>query len=426
MQLSGKSLQLRKNGRRSNPRLIILLLTLIGGGLFLINLQDRGEVQPLFIPTPTATRIPLSYAEEAEAQFAAGNLATAIPVYLKAVEGDPTNVDYWVALARIQIYAQQYEEALKNAETALLASPNSAKAKAVYAWALYWNDQVEEAQAAAVQAIALDKNYAPAHAYYSEILNDASIQRWEQGAQEAELALSLDPTSVDAHRAMGLANESVGNYEGAIMHYKNALAINPNLINLYIRLGLNYRVLQRYDEAIAAFSKASAIDPFDIGPYLSLSRTYYQIDDFGSAIQYLEEALSLQPENPDIHGRLGLIYFRRQNYEGAEPELELAVKGGPYKVSDELTVEVQGMELGDRSKEYYYTLGNLYAYYRKCAPDQAPALLEQVLAAFPDDPTVISSYETSMETCRNVLAGTLVPQAGATTPETDLTVTPTP
>jgi tetratricopeptide (TPR) repeat protein len=423
MQLHGRSLQLRKTRRRSNPRLILFLLILIGAGLFLLGQYQRGDVQPLFIPTPTATRLPRVYAEEAEAQFAAGNLATAIPVYEKALAGDPKNVDYWAALARIQIYDGQYAEALKTAADALVVAPNNAKAKAIYAWALFWNDRDDEAQAVAVQAIALDGNYAPAHAYYSEILSSAL--KVEQAAREAEIALSLDPTSVDAHRAMGIANETVGNYAGAIQHYKDALAINPNLINLYIRLGLNHRALQQYDEAIAAFSKATAIDPSDIDPYLNLSRTYLQIDEFGTAIQYLDQALALEPGNPGIHGRKGLIYFKRKNYEGALVELELAVYGGQYEHTDGQLVQIPGMPLDERSKEYYYTLGNLYAYYKQCGPDKAPALLSQVLSAFPDDPTVISSYETSMETCRAVLAGALIPE-GTVVPGATLTPTPNP
>jgi tetratricopeptide (TPR) repeat protein len=423
MQLNGRHLQLRRKGRRSRLGRVFLLAMLIVGAAVLFKLNDTGAVQPLFIPTPTATRIPSSYAEEAEALFAAGKLKAAISVYGKAIEGDPENVDYRVSIARIQIYAQQYPDALDSAGDALFVSPNSAKAKAVYAWALYWSDRVDEAQAAAVQAIALDANYAPAHAYYSEILNDATIQKWDQAAQEAKLALTLDPNSVDAHRAMGIANEAVGNYEGAIQHYRDAIALNPNLIALYMSLGLNYRALQRYDEAIAAFSKASAIDPGNVGPYLSLSRTYYQIDQFGTAIQYLDTALSLQPDNPDIHGRKGLIFFKRKNYEGAQPELELAVKGGTYTAPDGKAYPIAGMPLSELSKEYYYTLGNLYAFYKLCAPDQAPALLTQVLAAFPDDPTVIGSYETSMETCQSVLAGTLVPP-GAGTPQPALTPTP--
>jgi len=258
------------------------------------------------------------------------------------------------------------------------------------------------------QAIALDSNYAPAHAYYSEILNDA--QKWQQGTNEAELALSLDPTALDAHRAMGYAAESIGDYEGAIENYKKALAINPNLITLYISIGKNYRATGDAEKAIFYFSKANAIDPENLEPYLAISRTYYQIDEFGTAAQYLESALERDPANPDIHGRLGLIYFHAKNYEGAEPELLLVVFGG----TTEEGLQVSRLELNESSREYYYTLGNLWAANYKCCPDEAPALLNQVIAKYPDNPAVLASYEESMTICRSFL-----------TPTAEVPITPT-
>lgn len=447
MQLSGSHPRLRRSSRLFNPRNVIGLLILIALGLFVVSLRQEGKVQPLFVATPTATRNPRSYAEEAEAQFSAGKIKQAIEAYKLAERADPMNVDYKVALARFQIYGGQYEEALETAGKALLVSSSNAKAKAVYAWALDWNvhkgcrcKTYDEAQTVALEAIALDGNYAPAHAYYSEILND--LQQYEQGTIEAKQAMALDPTSVDAHRAMGYANESVGLYDGAIKHYKEALAINPNLVTIYLRLGLNYRVQAqrfppgtpeqvikaKYQEAIDAFSKALAIDPYNIEPYLFLSRTYFQIDQLGTAEQYLQKALDLEPTNADIHGRLGLLYFKRKNYEGAEPELILAVFGGDLKDDkgtpvfdpENKPVTVKGLPLNNDSKEYYYTLGNLWASYYKCAPNQAPAVLGQVLAMFPDDPTVTGSYNESMNICRTFIAGTTIPATA--TPE----ITPTP
>jgi tetratricopeptide (TPR) repeat protein len=293
-----------------------------------------------------------------------------------------------------------------------------------------------------VTAIALDSNYAAAHAYYSEILNDA--QKWSQGFQEAELALSLDPNLLEAHRAMGYAYESLGQYEEAITYYKSALQINPNLIAIYLALGLNYRVLQDHEQAIFYFSKANAIDPENVDPYLYLSRTHYQNDELGTAIQYLEQALIREPNNPDIHGRLGLIYFRRRNYEGAEPELALAVRGGtvdgagnpltyadglpvrdvngdPVESSDDVVLQVQPLPSFDNpiALEYLYTYGNLLAYLDRCGTgnDEAPHYLEMALNAAPDDATVQASYEESMAICSGELTadeainGTATPEA---------------
>ncbi len=424
MYLSGSHLQLRKSGRRSDPRRIILLLVLILGGVLLWGLKERGDVRPLGQPTPAPTRDAVSYAEEAEKLFAAGQLKKAVEAYKEAIVRDALNVDYWVATARIQIYARLYEDALTSAETARKLAPNNVKTKAIYAWAIYWNygltgcrcKTVEEALAAAREAIAIDRNYAPAHAYYSEILADTG--EFTESASQAQQALALDPKSLDARRAMGNANEVVGNYEGAIERYKSALAINPNLLTLYLRLGRCYQALAQrgdipYQPAIDAFTKANAIDGKDVDPYLALSQAYYQDDQLGVAEQYLEQALQLSPENPAIHGELGLLLFRRKNYEGAEPELRLAVQGGTYEVSKDQRVTVKGLALDQSSKEYYYTLGNLLAFNYSNNPtncDEARRVLGQALEKFPDDPTVKGSYDESMAICQNYLAGTLTPQ----------------
>jgi tetratricopeptide (TPR) repeat protein len=352
----------------------------------------------------------------------------------------------------------------------VLIAPNDAKARAIYAWALDWNvsagcrcHTLAEAEAAAVQAIALDSNYAPAHAYYSEILNDSS--KFNQGFQEAETSARLAPNLLESERALGYANESVGNYQAAIDHYKAALKINPNLVSIYMALGLNYRVLKDYDNAILYFGKANAIDPTDVDPYLSLSRTYYQNDELGTAIQYLDQALQLEPANPDIHGRLGLILFKRRNYEGAEPELRLAVTGGavdskgnplfdetgaPLKDSSGNAVKPIGQTLqvapmpldGSTPLEYYYTLGNLLAFNNtatnnKCnAQTGAPHFLQLALNFAPNDPTVKGSYDESMAICTGKLSsqeaiyGTATPvgTAGANTtgkPAAKATIAPT-
>src|ERR1700682_6163867 len=130
MYLQGRSLRLRKTGRRSNPARVVFLVGLIFGGLLLLALRtQQGRVQPLFVPTAQPTRIPQSYADEAEAQFAAGNLKAAIAAYVKAKQAEPKNLDYMVALARIQIFAEQYSDALKSAQDALLIAPNDVKSR---------------------------------------------------------------------------------------------------------------------------------------------------------------------------------------------------------------------------------------------------------------------------------------------------------
>lgn len=317
-----------------------------------------------------------------------------------------------------------------------MLEPDSARTRAIKAWALRELGRTDEAGAEATQAIGLDPNYAPAHAYYSLILNDQL--NFDQGFREAQIALDLDPQLIESHIAMGFSNESVGNREGAIKRYNDALALNPNVISIYRRIALNYRAQgvaaagrgekaasgAYFEQAIQYFNRALSLDPNNIQPYLDLSRTNIQIDRLGVAEQYLEQALALEPDNPLIHGRLGLLYFKRQNYESAEPALDLAINGGVYTVTTTLTgavtVNVVGMPLDNlNALEFYYTMGNLKAYLYKCGPDEAPKYLGAALNFAPDDFTVQSSYSESLSICRNrqeeLNAATPTP-SGPTTP----------
>lgn len=438
MYLSGSTLKLRKRGPRSDPRRIFLILVLIAGAFYFWSLTQTGAVQPMFLPTPTATRNPQSYAAEAEAQFEAGHLKAAAKAFEQAIAADIENVDYWVALVRVLTFDERYAEALKKAEESLLAFPDNVKTNAVYAWALDRNGELDKAQATATKAIALDNNYAPAHAYYSEILNDAGF--WDQGYSEAQTALKLDPNLIEARWAMGYSNEVVGLYDNAIEHYQTALELNPNLWSLYIKLGVMYRDgKQKPQEAITYFSKANALDPENVQPFLYLSRTYYQIDKSGTAIQYLEQALTKEPGNPDIYGRLGWLLFKRKNYEGAEPMLRLAIFGGNAiddtgvpVLQDGQPVPVNGMGLSQASLVYYYTLGNLRAFLASpqnneaCGtdPDDAPTLLRAALNFAPDDQTVLGSYTESMSICERVMQG--LPGATETPRPTEPPPSPTP
>ncbi|HET9908708.1 MAG TPA: tetratricopeptide repeat protein, partial [Anaerolineales bacterium] len=129
-----------------------------------------------FEATPTVTRSPESYVTEAEALFNDGKLLQAIDAYQAAIKASPQNPVLYIAIARLQVWAGQYEEAEANAENALLLSSNNSMAHAVHAWALDFQEGKNgEAQASIVKALELDPNNALAHAYYAEILVDSNL-----------------------------------------------------------------------------------------------------------------------------------------------------------------------------------------------------------------------------------------------------------
>ena len=191
---------LRKRRKRSSPWRIVGLLVLVAGAIY-VNQVIVPVTPPLFIPTPTPTRSPESFINEAEALFADGKLSQAIDAYQQAVLSEPDNPSNYVNLARIQILAGRYEDALENAEMALLQNPDNPLAHSMRAWALDFQADYLGAEAAIKRALELDSNSAIAHAIYSEILVDTGD--YEKAVEESRIAVNLGPEILEVHRARG-------------------------------------------------------------------------------------------------------------------------------------------------------------------------------------------------------------------------------
>ena len=423
MYLNKSGLNLRR-ARRNNPVRMAIYVIVIMAGLYLLNLDRQGVIVDYpFLPTSTATRSPISYAEEAKEQFSLGRLDNAVLAYQKAIQLESTRIDYWIQLARVQVYANKRKDGVKSAQTAILIDPKNSMAHAVHALALDWTGDYSAASDAAVRAIQLDPNNALAHAYYSEILSDT--QRWAQAGDEARQALSLDPNSMDAYRALGFYLESTGNYKQAIQAYQSAIKITPNLGFLYKQTGVNFRQLKEYDLAIQYFQRAQAIDPADVDTYLLISRTYFQTGEYGRASQYLESALELQPENPKLHGQLGMVYFKALNYEGAIDELKCAVDGCDWTTEKKQIVKVSGLPLEKGNLEFYYTYSSVLSalstpekpYCQRSLP-----LIEQIKAFAVGDKIVADILQENINIC--AIASNATPKPIGTPTRAPLNQTP--
>jgi len=442
MRLTGDRLRLSRDGRPSNPWRLVALSVLITMGVLLIWLHETGRVQPLFLPTYTPTRTALSYADEGETAFSAGDLQGAIDAYGNAVQIDPGDARLWAELARIQAYSSalrttaderraRLAEARESADRAIEANPDDSFAHAIRTLVYDWSASAEEsiqgqsqreefltiAQAAAARALQLDPGNALAMAFKAEVLVDQQQFELAYGvaADAVAHADDQDPFSMDIHRVYATVLESVAQYRLAIEEYLRAAEIAPNFTYLYLLIGANYRQLQDIDHALEYFERAARINEqirvLDPTPYLAIGKTYLQQGEFFIAAINIEHALAIDPQNPDIYGRLGIVFFKARNYESAVVALQCAVDGCSQEVSrtllcqyvfdcdsatdqgQEYGVEVSGLSLGDDSLEYYYTYGSVLVYFRDTAEfpnacTDAERVFQQLLATYPEDDTV--------------------------------------
>lgn len=392
---SGQLSMRRRSTRRANPWRVIILLVIIAALVYFNQVVVPTVPQP-FVPTPTPTRSPESFVNEAQVLFNEGKLTQAVAAYKQAIISAPANPVYYIELARMQIYTGSYQDAKASAENALLLNPNNSQAHAVKAWALYYMEQYDEAEVTVRQAIDLDANNPVAYAYYAEILvGRGNFDDIQEAIGLSQKAVTLAPAALETRRARGAVLIATGNYNDAVIEYKAAIAINDKLWDLHYLLGVAYRILGEYDLAQQEMLAAIAFNPKNPDIPTDLSRTYATQGQFGKAVQYAEQAVKLDPANARLHGNLGFMYYKNAEYDKAIGSLTLSLRGG----TTEDGVQVEGLPLTPgRVAEYYSVYGLALARRGRCA-DAVP-VFEFILQNTPAEDVAAFNAGEGIEFCK--------------------------
>ena len=397
--------------RRSSPRRIMLLLILIGAGVFVIINQNQLRQDLVPPPTPTATRTARSYVVEAESVFEAGNVPATIDAYIQAVSLEPQNVDVLLKLSRLLILRGRTLDGVQYAERAAQAAPQDVHAQAVLAMAYDWHanrlqqrgrtleatEMYQKAIAAGKLALTLDAKSPEAHAYLAETYAD--LNTWENAIDHAQEALDLDPNRADVQRAVAHVRESQGNYSGAIEAYERAIQLAPREVDLYVSLGLNYRLLANWPKALEVFERATKVDPTYVAAFDELGWTYYTMEDFKMAEKVLEQAIQVDPTAWSPRSHLAATYFVRKNYEDASTTFKTAIELMNKDFDADRYCVVAKTRACDRAVTAYATMAVSYCYLAEAYND--PGQYEQAaLPAFrralvirPDDEGVLSNMD---------------------------------
>jgi len=427
----------RKNVKKTNPYGVAAMLGIIMVMLIVLRSINQGEITPMFMMAPTPTRTIDSFTGEGAVYFGAGDLDKSIEAYHQAVALDPGNAELQAELARILVYSstlitvsqertERLEEAFTTINNAVEVAPEDSMVHAIRSFTLDWlagnsvtleeNEALlNEAEQEAIYAIQLDNQNMLALAYYAEILVDQ--QKWIQAERNINEAAVRAPELMDVHRINGYVQESLGNYSQAISEYKEAIRINPNLTFIYLRIGANYRKLTQYEAALEYFDKAAVINEQlgvrDSIPYFSIATTYTQMGEFFSAGLNARKGLNYDPDNADAFGRLGIVYHRSRNYEGAIPAFKCAIRGCTAEEGCDVRqcdpetdtmVAVDGLPLTAGTVDYYLTYGAVLAGMHRTSNgfcEEGMDILKLVKADYNGDPIIMQNVVESETICNS-------------------------
>ncbi len=403
----------------------LLLLVIVAAFLVYVNKVVEPLSPNLFVASPTPTISPETFLALAESLAVQGKYSQALLEYQKAIQADPKNPAFYIAVARLNIFSGDYSQAVTNASYALLLGNTSSQAEALKGFALAFAGNFLEGEGSLKRAIELDGGNSFAYAYLSilyaqRIINgQEAIGNLDNAIEASRKAVAIAPNALETHWARGVVLEVTANYQEAIVEFEAATAQNNNIAELHMALGRNFRSLQKYDRAVEEFTRANALNPSDPNPVLNISRIYSEIGEFGKAVQYAEQAVANAPTDPFVYGNLGSMYWKNRQYDKAIFTLRLAVQGGTTPEG----VPVQGLPLAPgRVGEYYYLYGLTLRNLGYCG--EARQIARAVMQALPDDEIAIFNAQYILDNCPTnpaVPTPTMLPR-----PTPRPTATPTP
>jgi tetratricopeptide (TPR) repeat protein len=423
MYLKGSNWSMLKRKKRSNPFAVILLIIAIIG-VFLFDRLVRPYLPPILIGymTPTPTRLPESYAADAEALMNDGKYKQAIESFRQAVASDPQNPSYYLTIAKLEIFSGLYKDAVTDAANALLLNSNSAQAFALQGWAYGFLADYLQAENALKQAIKLDATIPQSYAYKAMVLAFKTVDglgelgTMQDAIDASRTAISMAPDALETHWARGFVLYVTSDYDLAVTELLAASTLNSNIAEIHMELGYCYRALQQYVQAIEEFNRANALNPTDPLPDTYIAAVYATNGEYAKAIQYAQAAVDNAPDSPYMWGNLGRMYYRNLQYEDAVLALGFTVHGGTTR--DGVVIKGLPLDYTGRIPEYYYTYGLALAKLGYC--NDALPVSQALQQTVKNDELSVANAQEIISICQEFIT------SGAPTPTPLTTPTNTP
>lgn len=249
----------------------------------------------------------------AQTYYQMGSPRRALPYLETLTKLQPTSAPSFYQLGKAYGDARQSDQSLIALEQATKLDPK---------FAIAWRDlgqlykhysRTKEAEAAFTKAIQFQKDDPVAYYWlgqlYSEMGNDAKIRG--QAEQCFLSAIARDPKMAEGYYELGRLYERTGNYKAAVPRYRKACELDPSNDQPLYNLG---RSLVQVGE------KAEGQKLMKASQELRTAR--FEIDN-------LENRLRNEPKNRPLHLRLGRVYRRYGNFEGALRQYDMYQRLGP-------------------------------------------------------------------------------------------------
>ena len=256
-----------------------------------------------------------------------GQHATAVPLFLKAIHGNPSNAVFHYNLGNALKDLGRFDEAAPCYRHALLLNPDYSEALNNLGTVLHNQGKLNEAISSYQEALRINPDHA--ETLYNLAVTLESMTLLKEALLCYQKALAAKEDFPEVYNRLGTIFQAQGKLDAAIGCFQQALRINPTVADFHFGLATALNDQGQLDEAIACYKKAIELAPKFALAYNNLGNIFKEKGQLSEAISLYNRALQHSPEYAIAHGNLGSAFTQVGNFDEAIASCRKALEIDP-------------------------------------------------------------------------------------------------
>jgi tetratricopeptide (TPR) repeat protein/V8-like Glu-specific endopeptidase len=285
-----------------------------------------GQTAPVIAARPRTTTAD-DFFVSAATKFRQGDYPGAIASFDRAIATKPNYTAAYIARAEANLYLDNGNEVIRDANLALKLDPKSDDAYALRGGGKTSDGDIQGAFADFARAIAINPRSARSYVYLS--ITELQYADPSKAMKSIERAIAIDPNFGDAYSIRAAARYLTGDRRGSDADFERAIRLNANSFLAYVYRGFIKVNAGNTESGFADLARAISISPKNPIGYDLRAQAYATVEDYPRAIEQFNRALEIKPNYDAIYARRGIVYMRQENFKKGLADVEKALKLNP-------------------------------------------------------------------------------------------------
>lgn len=238
---------------------------------------------------------------------------------------DPNNPDANIELGNDQATKRKYKNARDYYLKAMKGDPKNIEALFGHAKMSYYLHRDDDSKKSFNKILELDPNNAPSYSYLAKF--EAETRHFKKAMEYLSKAISLEPDNADYYLDLGNYSREAGKLDEAEKAWKKATELDPDYFLGYAYLAGLYDEQNKFDLAYDNYWKVVQKNPSYYYAYEALGMIAWHNENYADSIKFFGSAYKANPDNVSYALMVAANYQKMKKPQDCKKFTEQAMKG---------------------------------------------------------------------------------------------------